>query len=159
MAEEMKKLNSEQLEKIDGGDAAAFATLKNEVGEMIPPEVREKLRASRGSNVVTCRILAQNGIDVEKIEKKINDAGINLNKICLKELPDEALDKISGGSAGATARIVCRCGNADRKKMSWQVIDSFLSTFDYDCDYDMAYRCELCNTYILVLKNGSIAYE
>ncbi len=51
MAEEMKKINNEELEKVDGGMAAAFATLKNEVGEMIPPEVREKLRASRGSNV------------------------------------------------------------------------------------------------------------
>ena len=105
------------------------------------------------------RILSENGIDVEKIEKKIKDAGINLNKICLKELPDEALEKIAGGGAGENKGFVCRCGNADRNKMSWQVIDSILSTFDYDCDYDMAYRCELCDTYILVLKNGRIAYE
>ena len=154
---EMNKLNNEALDKVSGGDAAAFAALQKDVGEMIPPEVREKLRASRGSNVKTCKILAENGIDVEKIENKMKDSGlIKLNKIGL-ELPDEALDKIAGGSAGAT--IVCRCGNADLNKMSFQIFDSILSTFDYDCDYDLSYRCELCDTYILILKNGRIAYE
>ena len=156
---EMNKLNNEALDKVSGGDAAAFAALQNDVGEMIPPEVREKLRASRGSNVKTCKILAENGIDVEKIENKMKDSGlIKLNKIGL-ELPDEALDKIAGGSAGARERIVCRCGNADLNKMSFQIFDSFLANLDYECDYDMSYRCELCDTYILVLKNGRIAYE
>ena len=156
---EMKKINNEALDKVSGGYATAFADLQKEVGEMIPPEVREKLRASKGSNVKTCKILAENGIDVEKIENKMKDSGlIKLNKIGL-ELPDEALDKIAGGSAGATGRIVCRCGNADRNKMSWQFFDSFLASLDYECDYDLAYRCELCDTYILVLKNGRIAYE
>ena len=156
---EMKKINNEALDKVSGGDAAAFAALQNDVGEMIPPEVREKLRASRGSNVKTCKILAENGIDVEKIENKMKDSGlIKLNKIGL-ELPDEALDKIAGGSAGARERIVCRCGNADLNKMSFQIFYSFLANLDYDCDYDMSYRCELCDTYILILKNGRIAYE
>lgn len=156
---EMKKINNEALDKVSGGDATAFADLQKDVGEMIPPEVREKLRASRGSNVKTCEILAENGIDVEKIENKMKDSGlIKLNKIGL-ELPDEALDKIAGGSAGATGRIVCRCGNADLNKMSFQIFDSFLANLDYDCDYDMSYRCELCDTYILILKNGRIAYE
>ena len=156
---EMNKLNNEALDKVSGGDAAAFAALQKDVGEMIPPEVREKLRASRGSNVKTCKILAENGIDVEKIENKMKDSGlIKLNKIGL-ELPDEALDKIAGGSAGARERIVCRCGNADLNKMSFQIFDSFLANLDYECDYDMSYRCELCDTYILVLKNGRIAYE
>ena len=156
---EMNKLNNEALDKVSGGDAAAFAALQKDVGEMIPPEVREKLRASRGSNVKTCKILAENGIDVEKIENKMKDSGlIKLNKIGL-ELPDEALDKIAGGSAGARERIVCRCGNADLNKMSFQIFDSFLANLDYECDYDMSYRCELCDTYILILKNGRIAYE
>ena len=156
---EMNKLNNEALDKVSGGDAAAFAALQKDVGEMIPPEVREKLRASRGSNVKTCKILAENGIDVEKIENKMKDSGlIKLNKIGL-ELPDEALDKIAGGSAGARERIVCRCGNADLNKMSFQIFDSFLANLDYECDYDMSYRCELCNTYILILKNGRIDYE
>ena len=106
------------------------------------------------------RILSENGIDVEKIENKMKDSGlIKLNKIGL-ELPDEALDKIAGGAGGsAGATIVCRCGNADRKKMSLQIFDSFLANLDYECDYDMSYRCELCDTYILILKNGRIAYE
>ena len=156
---EIKKINNEALDKVSGGDAAAFAALQKDVGEMIPPEVREKLRASRGSNVKTCKILAENGIDVEKIENKMKDSGlIKLNNIGL-ELPDEALDKIAGGSVGARERIVCRCGNADLNKMSFQIFDSFLANLDYECDYDMSYRCELCDTYILVLKNGRIAYE
>ena len=154
---EMNKLNNEALDKVSGGDAAAFAALQKDVGEMIPPEVREKLRASRGSNVKTCKILAENGIDVEKIENKMKDSGlIKLNKIGL-ELPDEALDKIAGGSAGARERIVCRCGNADLNKMSFQIFDSFLANLDYECDYDMSYRCELCDTYILILKKSSFA--
>ena len=155
---EMNKLNTEALDKVSGGDAAAFAALQKDVGEMIPPEVREKLRASRGSNVKTCKILAENGIDVEKIENKMKDSGlIKLNKIGL-ELPDEALDKIAGGSANANTTIVCRCGNADRNKMSLQVFDSMLSCWDNECDYGIAYRCELCNTYILCLKGGGIDY-
>ena len=159
MAVKMKKIDNKELEKVDGGMATAYAALKEDLKEMIPAEVREKLRASRGSNVKTCKILAENGIDVEKIENKMKDSGlIKLNKIGL-ELPDEALDKIAGGSAGARERIVCRCGNADLNKMSFQIFDSFLANLDYECDYDMSYRCELCDTYILILKNGRIAYE
>jgi hypothetical protein len=68
----MKKIDNEELKKVDGGAfGASYQALRQELNEMIPAEVREKLRASRGSNVETCRILAQNGIDVEKIEKKI----------------------------------------------------------------------------------------
>ncbi len=159
MAKEMKKIDNEELKKVDGGMSASYQALKHDLNEMIPAEVREKLRASRGSNVETCRILAQNGIDVEKIEKKIKDAGINLNKIYTKELSDEALLNVSGGSAKADAPFVCRCGNADISKMSYQLIDYLLSRLDYACNYDYAYRCEECNTYILRLNNGGIAYK
>ena len=159
MAEEMKKIDNKELEKVDGGMATAYAALKEDLKEMIPAEVREKLRASRGSNVETCRILAQNGIDVEKIEKKIKDAGINLNKIAFKEIPVEELEKVAGGSAKVYVPLVCRCGNADINKMSYQIFDSICAFLDYDCDYESAYRCELCNTYILRLRTGYLAYE
>jgi hypothetical protein len=92
------------------------------------------------------------------LKRKLN-AGINLNEICTKELSDEALYKVSGGSAKADAPFVCRCGNADISKMSYQLIDYLLSRLDYACNYDYAYRCEECNTYILRLNNGGIAYE
>ena len=159
MAVKMKKIDNKELEKVDGGMATAYAALKEDLKEMIPAEVREKLRASRGSNVETCRILAQNGIDVEKIEKKIKDAGINLNKIAFKEIPVEELEKVAGGSAKVYVPLVCRCGNADINKMSYQIFDSICAFLDYDCDYESAYRCELCNTYILRLRTGYLAYE
>ena len=51
MAVKMKKIDNKELEKVDGGMATAYAALKEDLKEMIPAEVREKLRASRGSNV------------------------------------------------------------------------------------------------------------
>ena len=91
---ENKTINNEELEKVDGGLANAYQTLKKDVAGMIPPDVKEKLRTARG-NVEACRILAENGINVETIEKKIADAGFDQIKIGLQEVPDDALEKIA----------------------------------------------------------------
>ena len=91
--DEMKKIDNETLEKVDGGTASAFAELREEFKKMIPAEVQEKASVAVGDEAVR-KILAENGIDVEKIDKKIARAGFGQAKIGLQELPDEALDKI-----------------------------------------------------------------
>ena len=153
MAEEMKKIDNEELEKVDGGMAAAYRRLHRDVDSLIPSEVKEKLETAK-SDVEVCRILAENGIDVEKIEKKIKDAGFNLNKIGLQELPDEALDKIAGGFETGGVEIKCPCGVHDRSCFSYQVIDTLMSTDIVDS----VYRCKNCGMYITKLKDGRVQY-
>ena len=65
MAEEMKKIDNEELEKVDGGMAAAYRRLHQDVDSLIPSEVKEILETAK-SDVEVCRILAENGIDVEE---------------------------------------------------------------------------------------------
>ena len=89
--DEMKKIDNETLEKVDGGTASAFAELREEFKKMIPAEVQEKASVAVGDEAVR-KILAENGIDVEKIDKKIARAGFGQAKIGLQELPDEALE-------------------------------------------------------------------
>ena len=149
MAEEMKKIDNEELEKVDGGMAAAYRRLHRDVDSLIPSEVKEKLETAKG-DVEVCRILAENGIDVEKIEQKIKDAGFNLNKICLQEVCDEELEKIAGGFEHNQALVRCTCGNDNRDDFSWQFIASRLSTYPRPRDI---FRCKKCNTYVYVYSD------
>ena len=152
MAEEMKKIDNDELEKVDGG-MASFQALKQDLNEMIPAEVREKLKKPRG-DVGVSKILAENGIDVEKIEKRIEDAGFELKKTGFQGVADELLDKVSGGSAQAGVQIKCKCGNCDRNKMSFQFLASLAGSLDaYYGGANSVYRCELCDTYIYVYDN------
>ena len=153
MAEEMKKIDNDELEKVDGGTASAFAELREEVKKMIPAEVQEKASVAVGDEAVR-KILAENGIDVERIEKKIARAGFGQAKIGLQELPDEALDKIAGGFEVAGAEVKCPCGTVDRSCFSYQVIDTLMSTDIVDS----VYRCNNCGMYITVLKDGRVQY-
>ena len=153
MAEEMKKIDNDELEKVDGGMAASFQALKQDLNEMIPAEVREKLKKPRG-DVEVSRILAENGIDVEMIEKRIEDAGLPVKKIGFQKVADEALANIAGGSAQAGVKIKCKCGNCDRNKMSFQIFASIAEGLDrYYGGANSVYRCELCDTYIYVYDN------
>ena len=149
MAEEMKKIDNEELEKVDGGMAAAYRRLHQDVDSLIPSEVKEKLETAK-SDVEVCKILAENGIDVEKVEQKIKDAGFNLNKICLQEVRDEELEKIAGGFEFDQALVSCRCGNDNRDDFSWQFIASRLSTYPRPRDI---FRCKKCNTYVYVYSD------
>ena len=153
MAEEMKKIDNDELEKVDGGTASAFAELREEFKKMIPAEVQEKANAAVGDEAVR-KILAENGIDVEQIEKKIARAGFGQAKISLQELPDEALDKIAGGFETDGVEIKCPCGVHDRSCFSYQVIDTLMSTDIVDS----VYRCKNCGMYITKLKDGRVQY-
>lgn len=152
MYDRMKKIGDEALEKVDGG-AAAFAELREEFKKMIPAEVQEKASVAVGDEAVR-KILAENGIDVEKIEKKIARTGFGQAKISLQELPDEALDKIAGGFETDGVEIKCPCGVHDRSCFSYQVIDTLMSTDIVDS----VYRCKNCGMYITKLKDGRVQY-
>ncbi len=153
MAAEQKKIENEALEKVDGGAAAAYAALEEDVKEMIPAEVQEKLNAVK-NRAEACRILAENGIEVDRIEKKIAAAGIARARTGLQELTDQALDKIAGGFETDGVEIRCECGTYDRSCFSYQVIDTFMSTDKVDA----VYRCKNCGMYITKLKDGRVQY-
>ncbi len=150
----IKKIYNEELEKVDGGMTAAYGALKEEIRGMIPPEVQEKINAAAG-DVAVCKILAENGIDVEKVEKKLKDAGFNLNKICLQEVPDDALANVSGGFKDNQSFVSCKCGNDDRDEFSWQW---FASNLSVNIRPRRIYRCKKCNTYVYVYSD-SICYR
>lgn len=143
-----KRLNEEQLEKVDGGMAETFAILREEVSAMVPVDVQEKIKNASG-DVEIYRILAENGINTEELAHKFKAKGINLDKIYMKSLPDEKLEKIVGG-AGEGPRLICKCG-ATRKDWSFQILESFFASLDYEAY--KAYRCEKCNRYIWVYDN------
>ena len=148
MAEEMKKIDNEELEKVGGGMSASFQAMQHDLDEMIPAEVREKLKNAKG-DVGVSKMLAENGIDVEKIEKRIEGAGLHVKKIGFQKVADEALANIAGGSARGVA-IKCKCGNCDTEKMSFQIFESAISYTHCGC---YTYRCEICGTYLDVFDS------
>jgi hypothetical protein len=153
MEEEMKKLNGEQLEKTNGGTAAAYRGLQQDLKAMIPEEVQEKLKTVTG-NVAVCKTLAENGIDVEKIEKKISAAGFDQIKIGLQELSTDELDMVTGGYYGDRVNeFVCRCGNRNKDEMSWQFWSSMIQEL-VGSYYRRTWRCKKCGTYITATEDG-----
>ena len=153
MAEEMKKLNSEQLEKTNGGNATAYRELQQDLKAMIPEEVQEKLKTVKG-NVAVCKTLAENGIDVEKIEKKISTAGFDQIKLGMQELSTDELEMVTGGYYGDRVdEFVCRCGNRNKDEMSWQFWASMLQELAGSY-YQRTWRCKRCGTYITATEDG-----
>lgn len=151
------KIDNEALEKVGGGMAAAFGALREDLRTMIPAEVQAKLSVAK-SDEDTRRILAENGIDVEAIERKIRTAGIDQAKLSQQELSDDALANIAGGSAEEEAPFVCRCGNSNRSKMTWQYWNYVFASLSSDADYEYVYQCDVCHTYICRRKDGGIDY-
>lgn len=147
----IKKMDNEALEKVGGG--TALTALREEVNGMIPAEVQEKLNAANGK-AEAYRILTESGIDVERIKKKMADAGLDEVKIGLQELPDEALDKIAGGFESDGVEIRCPCGTYNSSCFSYQIIDTWMSTDIVDA----VYRCKNCGMYITKLVDGRVQY-
>ena len=112
--------NEETMAAASGGtdrQAALYESLVKVVGE----DVMKKLDGVY-SNVDVCRILAENGVALEKVEKVFADAGLNMNRIGL-QLDDDDLSNISGGFYDEDQQedIKCsNCGNGDRKEFSRQ---------------------------------------
>ena len=70
MAEEKKTIDSAVLEEVQGGLAAAYRVLKQDVQAMIPYAVKEKLSTAK-SDADARRILSDNGVDLAAINQKI----------------------------------------------------------------------------------------
>ena len=56
-----------------------YTQLLKEVRDMLPEEVLEKLKGVV-SDVEFCKILADNGIDVETIEAKVKNSGVDFSE-------------------------------------------------------------------------------
>ncbi len=151
MNEDKKNLNEEALNEVSGG--VDLASLKQELLDKIPSEVKQKLATAK-SDIEACRILVENNINVEEIEKKIVDAGLNLKRIGL-QLSDDLMDKINGGYVDKdfSSDVKCECGNANRDDFSKQIFASLLAS-----NAKAFYRCKKCNKYVIILNDGRITY-
>ena len=143
MAELEKTINDSQLEKASGGlSEQQRADLRNDLLAMIPESVRAQLTSVRG-NVEACKLLAENGVDVEKLEKKIKDAYAGVKKDLLS-LSERELANISGGVDDRRYNTVsCECGNSNEDDFSYQFFVSQLMS-------GRAYRCKRCGNYVLI---------
>lgn len=86
-----EKLNDAALNAAGG----AFEKARESLLAEIPDEIQGKLNKAFDDRQV-CKILADNGINAEALEKKVEDFGIPVKKLSLSE---DLLDKIVGGSA------------------------------------------------------------
>ena len=139
---EFKKINDKDLETVSGGRLAELrAALRKDILTLIPENVRGKL-ADVKSDVEACKLLAENGVDLDAIEKKIKDAYAKM-KINVLELSDTELDTIVGGfDNDKYDDIHCwKCGASERDDFSYQFwASSFLAE-------GRIYRCRKCDLY------------
>ena len=148
---EMKKTDNEAIGKAYASKAAAYYGLKQDLQKIIPAEVQEKLNRAV-SDVETCKILAENGIDVEMIEQMIADAGFDQIRIGLQEERDQELEMISAGfKLNDGVKLVCTCGAKDPEDFSYQF---WCSSFDCGPDEGI-FRCRKCNRYFKVDKDNN----
>ena len=94
----------------------------------ISDELKEKLKSCK-SDVEVCKMLADNGIDVEEFEKT---------------LPDEVLSQIGGGYKDINGDwIYCPwCNNSEKSELSHQILASLVNQA-------YIYRCCKCNQYFM----------
>ena len=150
----MTKINNEEtIEKVTGG-TNKMTELKNSLADMIGEDVMKKLE-NVYSDVEVCKILAENGIDLEKVEKRIAEAGLNMNRIGL-QLPDDNLSEISGGfyDKDQNDDIDCpNCGNDVRDDFSRQWFASLTSPAE------SIYRCKKCGMFTAVMGKDMVIYS
>lgn len=140
-----KTVDDSKLDEISGGlsDEKRNA-LRKELLKLIPEEVRTRL-ASVKSDVDACRLLAENGINIEEVENRIKDAYAGVGKDLLS-LTDRELENVSGGFQDNDFGFIwcSNCTNNNRDDFSYQFWVSQL--MPEGC----AYRCKKCGHYILV---------
>ena len=145
--DENKNLKDENLEEAAGG---RYLALKEELRAALPLDVKDQL-SKAVSDVQVCKILADNNIDLSKIEEKIENAGFNMKRIGL-QLADDNLAGIVGGFEDSDyGNIKCRCGNEDRNEFSRQFWASLLTNGTF-------YRCKKCNKYLVALGRGNFDF-
>lgn len=129
-----------------------YLEMKETLLRDIPAEVREKLSKAE-SDVQVCQILADNGINLEKMEHTIESFGFDLKKIGL-QLPDQYLGAVAGGfhDDDYDFDVACTCGNNDKNNFSRQFWASLL------CGPKSIYRCKNCSKYIHIWAHNHIQY-
>ena len=137
----MEELNSNLNERM----LEAEISLRNALKDKVPEEILDQLEGT-GSDQDCCRILAENGVDLEEIEKIIADHGFDMHKIGL-QLQDTELESVSGGfyDSDFEGDVKCPwCNNSDRGNFSRQAWRSFFSR------KKSYYRCKSCNQYFAI---------
>ena len=154
MSKEYKKIDDAVLEKVDGGGLGdTLGSVRQDIRGMIPADVQEKIRGLKDKEEVS-RILAENGIDVKKIEKKFT-SGLDQFKTSIHQLSDDALNKVSGGVI-TRDQIKCLCG-AGYDDLSLKIFHSFLGAISYDpCT---VYKCDKCGIILEVYDDGIEYYR
>jgi hypothetical protein len=129
----------------------AEISLRKELTEKLPADVLKQLEGAY-SDAECCKILAENGVDLDEIEKTIADHGFDMHKLGL-QLPETELEGVSGGfkDSDYDGDVKCPwCGTSSRKDFSRQQWRSLFSTMK------SYYRCEKCNLYFGIDKSKQI---
>ena len=139
--EEVKKETANQAEK-------RMDALRSELLAGLSDDVKAKLDTAI-SDVDVCKILADAGVDLDKIEQKIEDAGFDMKKIGL-QLPDENLAEVAGGFYDDFLEddFECDCGADNRDDFSRQYWLGMVRSGRY-------YRCKKCGRFIVVTGPGN----
>ena len=155
MTEEKKIINNEMLDEVHGGLTAAFRRLKQDVQAMIPDAVKGKLSTAK-SDREAFRILADNGVDLEAINRKIAAAGFGSTETGLQELSEDVLENAAGGffPINTGIDVVCTCGARDKDDF---VIQAFLALTGAS-KYMFIYRCKKCGQLIGLTRGGKVEY-
>ncbi len=99
----------------------------------ISPELAEKLKTAK-NDVEFCKMLSDNGIDVEKLQR---------------QLPDDFLNNVAGGYRNYGQNVYCpNCSNGEESQISYQFFSSLWQFKD-------RYRCRKCNSYFQIDENGN----
>ncbi|MBR2676504.1 MAG: hypothetical protein IKE28_06310 [Solobacterium sp.] len=151
--EDNKKIENEDLEQVGGGRYVRPPRhhLYQEIETMIPEEVRLKLRGAE-SVADSKRILAENGLNVNMIEQKIEAANLAPKTVGLAAMPDDALENIAGGFDFYGSEIKCSCGNNNPGE--FMVYPPF-----YLPDYKCYLRCDRCRRYIFIRNDGEVFFD
>ena len=127
---------------------------------MIPDEVKTKLESAH-TDVEVCKLLSENDIDLEAIEKTKNDHGFDPKKISYMD--DKELDTITGGFVETehadghpvTWNIACAvCRNENRNDFSEQFWTALFSK-----GISSYYRCKICNTLYVRTTDYNISWD
>ena len=145
----MTEVKNEMTPETNNSIEEKLDQLRVELLSSLSDDVKAKLDTAI-SDVQACQILADSGFDLEKFEKKIEDAGVDMKKIGL-QLPDENLDAVSGGfnDGFLEGELVCACGASARDDFSRQFWLGMTRNGRY-------YRCKKCNRFLAISGKGNV---
>ena len=132
----------EESEKLTALRESLLADLSNEVIEKL-----DKVYTDAG----VCQVLADAGVDLEGMEKKIEAAGLNMKRVGL-QLSDDNLAEVSGGFHDDLYEgnvWCCNCGATERDDFSKQFWKSMFTP----C---RVYRCKKCNSVLAIYKKSTV---